>query len=101
MLNHVRSLSEIIKKMQSSKSLSSLASSITVLAVIGLALMHVLGFATTALNMIGLGAIIVAGTAAWLIQAKQPCPGCGKLYGYRFRFMHARTCRSCGAEFDL
>lgn len=83
------------------KTLSSLASSITVLAVIGLALMHVLGFATKELNVIALGAIVIAGTAGWLIQARQPCPGCSKPYGYRFRFLHARTCRNCGAEFDL
>lgn len=87
--------------MPSNKTWSSIASSVTVLAVIGLALMHTLGLATTELNLVALGAIVMAGTAAWLTQAKQPCPGCGKLYGYRFRFMHARICRNCGAEFDL
>ena len=84
-----------------SKTLSSIASSITVLAVIGLAILHVLGLATQTLNMTILGAIVIAGTAGWLIQAKQPCPGCGKPYGYRFRFLHARICRQCGAEFNL
>ncbi|MGH1477175.1 MAG: hypothetical protein ACRBM6_00355 [Geminicoccales bacterium] len=87
--------------MPSSKMLSSIASSVTVLAVILLALMHVLGFATAELNTLTLSAIVIAGTVAWLIQAKQPCPGCSRLYGYRFRFMHARICRHCGAEFDL
>ena len=87
--------------MQSSKTLSALASSVTVLAVIGLALMHVFDIATPALNLAVLSAIVIAGTAAWLIQAKQPCPGCGQLYGYRFRFLNARACRHCGAEFEL
>jgi len=87
--------------MQSSKRLSSIASSVTVLAMIGLAVMHVFDFATPELNLAVLGAIVVSGTAAWLIQAKQPCPGCGQLYGYRFRFLHARNCRNCGAEFNL
>ena len=84
-----------------SKALSSMASSITVLAVIGLAVLHVFGWATQTLNLIALSAIVVAGTAAWLIQAKVPCPGCGRLYGYRFRFLNARNCRHCGTEFEL
>ncbi len=87
--------------MQFNKSLSSLASSLTVLAVIGLAVLHVFGLATPTLNLVALGAIVAAGTVAWLIQARVPCPGCGKLYGYRFRFLHARICRNCGAEFEI
>lgn len=84
-----------------SKAWSSLASSVTVLAVIALALMHLLDLATVELNLLVLSAIVVSGTAAWLIQAKQPCPDCGRLYGYRFRFVNARHCRNCGAEFDI
>ncbi len=87
--------------MQQNKALSSLASSVTVLAVIGLAILHVFGWATPTLNLVALGAIVIAGTVAWLIQARVPCPGCGRLYGYRFRFLHARICRNCGTEFEL
>lgn len=78
-----------------------MASSITVIAVLVLAVLHVFDLATETLNIVALAAIVIAGTAAWLIQAKVPCPGCGKLYGYRFRFMKARNCQSCGAEFEL
>jgi hypothetical protein len=97
----VRATGEIINAMQSGKTLSSLASAITVLAVIGLAVLHVVGLATPSLNLIALSAIVVAGTAGWLVQAREACPGCGRLYGYRFRFMHARICRHCGSEFNL
>ncbi len=92
---------ETVDRMMSDKTWSSIASSITVLAVIALALMHIFDMATPKIDLAVLSAIVVSGTAAWLIQAKQPCPGCGKLYGYRFRFMHARICRNCGAEFNL
>jgi hypothetical protein len=48
-----------------------------------------------------MGCIVASGTVAWLVQAKEPCPDCGRLYGYRFRFVHARICRHCGGEFSL
>lgn len=87
--------------MHASKKWSSLASSIAVLSLLFLAVMHVFGFATPQLSVIVMGGIVLSGTAAWLIQAKQPCPECGQLYGYRFRFMNARACRHCGGEFEL
>ena len=87
--------------MHASKKWSSYASSLAVLALLALALMHVFDLATPVLNVIVMGCIVVSGTAAWLVQAKQPCPDCGRLYGYRFRFVHARICRHCGGEFEL
>jgi hypothetical protein len=84
-----------------SKKWSSYASSITVLSLLVLAVMHVFGIATPTLTLVVMGCIVASGTVGWLVQAKQPCPGCGHPYGYRFRFLHARICRRCGAEFDL
>ena len=43
--------------------------------------------------------IVLAGTVAWVMQAKRKCPQCGVLYGYHFRIMNANKCRKCGAEF--
>jgi len=83
------------------KTWSSYASAIAVLSLLALALMHVFGIATPLLNLIVMGCIVASGTVAWLVQAKQPCPDCGRLYGYRFRFVHARICRHCGGEFEL
>ena len=87
--------------MHPSKKWSSYASSVAVLSLLALAVMHVIGFATPTLSVIVMGCIVASGTVAWLIQAKQPCPDCGKPYGYRFRFLHARICRNCGGEFEL
>lgn len=87
--------------MHPAKKWSSYASSVTVLSLLVLAVMHVLGFATPTLTLVVMGCIVASGTAAWLVQAKQPCPDCGRLYGYRFRFLHARICRNCGGEFPL
>ncbi|MGI9419403.1 MAG: hypothetical protein ACR2RA_16375 [Geminicoccaceae bacterium] len=87
--------------MPPSKTWSSYASSLAVLSLLALALMHVFGIATPVLNVVVMGCIVISGTVAWLVQAKQPCPDCGKLYGYRFRFLHARICRNCGGEFEL
>lgn len=83
------------------KKWSSYASSLAVLSLLALAVMHVVGFATPILSLIAMGCIVASGTVAWLVQAQQPCPDCGKLYGYRFRFLHARICRNCGGEFPL
>ena len=87
--------------MHPSKKWSSYASSLAVLSLLALALLHVFGLATPTLNLISMACIVASGTAAWLVQAKQPCPDCGQLYGYRFRFVHARICRNCGGEFEL
>ncbi|NJO38351.1 MAG: hypothetical protein HC871_13020 [Rhizobiales bacterium] len=87
--------------MHPSKKWSAYASSLAVLSLLALAVMHVLGFATQALNLVAMGCIVASGTVAWLVQAKLPCPDCGRLYGYRFRFVNARICRHCGGEFPL
>ncbi|MEL6961959.1 MAG: hypothetical protein AAGA73_08265 [Pseudomonadota bacterium] len=87
--------------MHASKKWSSYASSLAVLSLLALALMHVFDIATPTLNLVIMGSIVASGTVAWLVQAKQPCPDCGRLYGYRFRFVNARHCRHCGGEFEL
>lgn len=87
--------------MHPSKKWSFYASSVAVLSLLALAVMHVAGFATPTLTLIAMGCIVASGTVAWLVQARQPCPDCGRLYGYRFRFLHARICRHCGGEFQL
>jgi hypothetical protein len=71
------------------------------LSLLGLAMSHVFGLATPELSLFAMAGIVISGTAAWFIQAKQPCPDCGQLYGYRFRFVNARICRNCGGEFEL
>ena len=87
--------------MHPSKKWSSYASAIAVLSLLVLALAHVIGVVTPTLSVIVMGGIVLSGTTAWLVQARQPCPQCGKLYGYRFRFVNARMCRNCGGEFEL
>lgn len=64
-----------------------------------LALAEVTGAATPlirTLTMLGIG---LAGTMAWIMQARRPCPKCGEPYGYAIRIVHANYCRKCGAEF--
>ena len=87
--------------MHPSKRWSAYASSLAVLSLLALALLHVFGLATPELNLVVMACIVASGTVAWLVQARQRCPDCGKPYGYRFRFMHARICRNCGGEFEL
>jgi len=87
--------------MHPSKKWSSYASSLAVLSLLVLAVLHVLGIASPTLNMIVMSCIVASGTTAWLVQAKERCPKCGELYGYRFRFVQARACRHCGGEFEL
>lgn len=64
-----------------------------------LALVEVVGAATPLVRTLLMIGIVLAGTAAWVMQAQRKCPQCGEQYGYHFRFVRANICRKCGAEF--
>jgi uncharacterized protein (DUF983 family) len=64
-----------------------------------LAIIEATDTATPLLRTILMIGIVLAGTAAWAMQAQRKCPQCGAQYGYHFRFMRANICRKCGAEF--
>lgn len=64
-----------------------------------LALAEFAGAATPLLRTILMSGILVAGTAAWIMQAKRICSKCGHMYGYQIRIVNANVCNKCGAEF--
>ncbi|MDH3581097.1 MAG: hypothetical protein OEM91_10795 [Hyphomicrobiales bacterium] len=64
-----------------------------------LALGEAFGFASALLRTVTMVGIVLAGTAAWVMQAKRICPNCGELYGYAIRIVNAKICRKCGADF--
>jgi hypothetical protein len=64
-----------------------------------LAVLEVTDKATPFLQTVLMAGIVLAGTAAWVMQAKRKCPKCGEVYGYHFRIVNANICRMCGAEF--
>lgn len=64
-----------------------------------LALAEFFGFATPQIQTLLMLGIMVAGTAAWVLQAKRICHNCGQLYGYHFRLVKANMCHKCGAEY--
>lgn len=64
-----------------------------------LALLEVTDKATPFLQTFLMLGIVLAGTGAWVMQAKRQCPKCGEIYGYHFRIVNANICRKCGAEF--
>jgi len=65
-----------------------------------LALANLFGFSTPALSSVLMAGILISGTAAWIIQARQKCPHCGEPYGYGIRIMKANLCRKCGGDFS-
>lgn len=69
------------------------------LCLLVLALGEAFGFATPLLRTVTMVGIVLAGTAAWVMQAKRVCPNCGELYGYAIRIVNANICRKCGADF--
>ena len=77
---------------------SNYAFGLALVCLAALALSHGLGFATPLLSGILMIGIVISGTAAWAIQARQPCPHCGALYGYRFRVTNTHLCPTCGAD---
>jgi hypothetical protein len=64
-----------------------------------LALAEFLDFATPKIQTLLMLGIMLAGTAAWILQAKRKCHNCGQLYGYHFRLVKANMCHKCGAEY--
>lgn len=64
-----------------------------------LAVAEAFGFASTPLRSVTMIGIVIAGTAAWIMQAKRVCPGCGRPYGYAIRIVNANICNKCGADF--
>ncbi len=64
-----------------------------------LAVAEAFGFASTPLRTLTMVGIFIAGTAAWVMQAKRVCPKCGALYGYAIRIVNANICGKCGADF--
>ncbi len=77
---------------------SSYAFGLAGLCLAVLALANVFGFTSRALNSVLMTGIFVAGTAAWIVQARQICPHCGVPYGYRIRIVNANICRKCGGD---
>lgn len=69
------------------------------ICIAALALAEVTGNASPLIRTLSMLGIGLAGTAAWIMQAKRPCPKCGAPYGYAIRIVHANYCRKCGADF--
>lgn len=63
-----------------------------------LALANVFGFTSPVLNSALMGGILVSGTAAWIVQARQTCPHCGESYGFRIRIVNVNICCKCGSD---
>ena len=78
---------------------STAAFAFAALCLAAIALAKVFGIATPTVNGVFMAGIVVAGTAAWIIQARQTCPHCGKPYGWGFRIVKAHLCRHCGGDF--
>lgn len=68
------------------------------LCLAGLGLAEATGNATPLVRTLAMLGIGLAGTVAWVIQARRPCPACGEPYGYAIRIVHTKYCRKCGAE---
>lgn len=64
-----------------------------------LALVEFFDAATPQIQTLLMLGIMIAGTAAWVMQAKRKCHNCGQLYGYHFRLVKANMCHKCGAEY--
>jgi hypothetical protein len=57
-------------------------------------------FSTPQLSAVLMAGILISGTAAWVIQARQKCPHCGERYGYGVRIGKANLCRKCRGDFS-
>lgn len=87
------------KSEPASRQWSSYAFGLAFACLMAIALSQIFGFASPQLSTVLMIGIVVSGTAAWAIQARQTCPHCGTLYGYGFRIVNAHICRSCGGDF--
>lgn len=90
---------DAVKPEPASRQWSSYAFGIAFACLMAIALSQVFGFASPQLSTILMIGIVISGTAAWAIQARQTCPHCGTLYGYAFRIVNAHICRKCGGDF--
>ena len=79
---------------------SSAAFGLAGVCLAAIALAKLFGFATPTLSGVLMAGIVISGTAAWFLQARQKCPHCGELYGYGFRIVNANLCRKCGGDFN-
>ena len=78
---------------------SSAAFGLAGICLAALALANLFGLTTPRLNGVLMAGILISGTAAWIIQARQKCPHCGETYGYGVRIVKANSCRKCGGDF--
>ncbi|MDH3196041.1 MAG: hypothetical protein OEL78_07000 [Hyphomicrobiales bacterium] len=78
---------------------SSAAFALAGICLAVLALATVFGFASPALSAVLMAGMVIAGTAAWAVQARQKCPHCGEPYGYGIRIVNTHRCRKCGGDF--
>ena len=78
---------------------SSAAFGLAGICLAALALANLFALTTPRLNSILMAGILISGTAAWIIQARQKCPHCGEPYGYGVRILKAHLCRKCGGDF--
>lgn len=88
-----------IKPEPASRQWSSYAFGLAFACLMAIALSHVFGIASPELSTILMVGIVISGTIAWAIQARQNCPHCGTLYGYGFRIVNAHICKKCGGDF--
>jgi hypothetical protein len=79
---------------------SSAAFGLAGLCLAALVLASVFDFATPALSRVLMAGIVISGTIAWVVQARQKCPHCGEPYGYGVRIVKAHLCRKCGGDFS-
>jgi hypothetical protein len=77
---------------------SDYAFGLALACILGLAVAHLLGLATPTVDIVLVGGLVIAGTAAWVIQARLVCPHCGAPYGYRFRVVNTHLCPKCRGD---
>ena len=77
----------------------SWAYSFAAACLFALALAEFTNYATPQIRLLLMLGIMIAGTVAWVMEAKRKCPNCGQLYGYHFRLVRSNICRKCGAEY--
>jgi uncharacterized membrane protein AbrB (regulator of aidB expression) len=65
-----------------------------------IALSTLFRFSTPALTGTLMIGIVISGTAAWILQARQKCPHCGELFGYGIRLGKTDRCQKCGGKYS-
>lgn len=77
---------------------SDYAFGLALACLLGMALAHVFGLATLAVNTVFVAGVLISGTAAWVIQARLVCPHCGSRYGYGIRILNSHLCPKCKGD---